>query len=194
MKTLCFTIILTLALFPCRLTAEDGNSILKRTAEALAPALAKLDPKADVSFDDNGNTLVITYLPQSYKIHGRSMSGEISPTAHDEIGPSYKGFVMRASIQSKGEIIQAVTPQTLTGPYWKSDIDVTPVEGTTSQLFWGLSYGSRTDSAVLSELRAILSNRKNKTEQTDALNSHAFGTFGTSPAEQALVPKASGSK
>ena len=36
--------------------------------------------------------------------------------------------------------------------------------------------------------------KQNKTEQTDALNSHAFGTFGTSPAEQALAPKASGSK
>jgi hypothetical protein len=35
---------------------------------------------------------------------------------------------------------------------------------------------------------------KNMAEQTDALNSHAFGTFGTSPAEQALVPKAGGSK
>jgi hypothetical protein len=37
--------------------------------------------------------------------------------------------------------------------------------------------------------------KQNKTaEQADALNSHAFGTFGTSPAEQALVTKASGSK
>ena len=35
---------------------------------------------------------------------------------------------------------------------------------------------------------------KKYAEQTDALNSHAFGTFGTSPAEQALAPKASGSK
>jgi hypothetical protein len=31
-------------------------------------------------------------------------------------------------------------------------------------------------------------------EQADAPNYHAFGTFGTSPAEQALVPKASGSR
>ena len=31
-------------------------------------------------------------------------------------------------------------------------------------------------------------------ERTDGPNSHAFGTFGTSPAEQALVPKASGSR
>jgi hypothetical protein len=40
----------------------------------------------------------------------------------------------------------------------------------------------------------ITSIKIKQTEQTDALNSHAFGTFGTSPAEQALVPKASGSK
>jgi hypothetical protein len=31
-------------------------------------------------------------------------------------------------------------------------------------------------------------------DQTDALTSNAFGTLGTSPEEQALVPKASGSK
>jgi hypothetical protein len=31
--------------------------------------------------------------------------------------------------------------------------------------------------------------KKQNPEQTDALNSHAFGTFGTSPAEQALEPK-----
>jgi hypothetical protein len=40
----------------------------------------------------------------------------------------------------------------------------------------------------------FISHSDKKAEQTDALNSHAFGTFGASPAEQALVPKASGSK
>ena len=86
------------------------------------------------------------------------MSGEISLIAHDEIGPSFKGFVFRASIQSKGEVNQGETPQTLVGPYWKTDIDVTPVNGTPSQLFWGLSYGCRTESTVLSQIRMILSN------------------------------------
>jgi hypothetical protein len=40
-------------------------------------------------------------------------------------------------------------------------------------------------------LRCPLQKNKNA-EQADAVNHHAFGTFGTSPAEQALVPKASG--
>jgi hypothetical protein len=41
------------------------------------------------------------------------------------------------------------------------------------------------------EYRFIIRKAEN-TEQTDAANHHAYGTFGTSPAEQALVPKASG--
>lgn len=158
MKTLAFTILFALSLFPCRLPAQDGNTILKRTAAALAPALSKLEPKAEVTIDDDGSTLVISYLPQSFKIHGRSMTGEISSVAHDQIGPSFKGFVLRASIQRKGEINQGVTPQTLVKPYWKTDIDVTPVDGTSSQLFWGLSYGSRTESNVLSQIRTIMGN------------------------------------
>jgi len=36
--------------------------------------------------------------------------------------------------------------------------------------------------------------RSGLVQQTDALNHHAFGTFGTSAAEQPLVPKASGGK
>jgi hypothetical protein len=36
--------------------------------------------------------------------------------------------------------------------------------------------------------------RSGLVQQTDALNSHAFGTYGMSPEDQALVPKASGSK
>ena len=42
-------------------------------------------------------------------------------------------------------------------------------------------------------LRKPYSNHKpNKAEQADAVNPHACGTFGTSAAEQPLVPKASG--
>ena len=161
MNALFFTVIVALALFPCRLSATDKNPVLKRTAAALAPALAQLDPKAEITFENNGNTLVIAYVPQPYKIHGHTMCRESLPIAHDEIGPSCKGFVLKVSIQRKGEVNQAATPQTLVKPYLKTDIDVTPVDGAPSQLFWGLSYGSRTESNVLSQIRTILSN-KNK--------------------------------
>jgi len=49
--------------------------------------------------------------------------------------------------------------------------------------------GNLTDDA-----RALLpkSTETKKAEQSDAVNPHAFGTFGISPAEQARMPKASG--
>lgn len=37
-----------------------------------------------------------------------------------------------------------------------------------------------------------LKDEKQQAEQSDAVNPHAFGTFGISPAEQARMPKASG--
>jgi len=40
----------------------------------------------------------------------------------------------------------------------------------------------------------FLIQKNNKAQQTDPPNYHAFGTFGTSAAEQPLVPKASGSR
>jgi hypothetical protein len=36
--------------------------------------------------------------------------------------------------------------------------------------------------------------RSGLVQQSDAVNPHAFGTFGTSPAEQVRVPKAGGGK
>ncbi len=74
MRMLFSTILFALVLFPSRLSAE-GSPILRRTTEALAPARAKLNPKPEITFDDNGKTLVISYLPQSDKIHGRLVTG-----------------------------------------------------------------------------------------------------------------------
>jgi hypothetical protein len=45
---------------------------------------------------------------------------------------------------------------------------------------------------LLAFVSTIILNKQNS--RTDGPNSHAFGTFGTSAAEQPLVPKASGSR
>jgi hypothetical protein len=62
---------------------------------------------------------------------------------------------------------------------------------TPADILEDIATNSRCPEYLTSKAKAALA--KKKVEQTDALNSHAFGTFGTSPAEQALVPKASGS-
>jgi hypothetical protein len=147
---------------PRRLVAADGNPVLKQVAVALRPVLEKLDPQADIAYPGSASSLVVGYRSQPYKIHGRSMTGEVSPDAHDEIGPSFQGFVLRVHLQDKGEINQAVTPQTIGEPYWQTYLDVTPIEGTQKQIYWALSYGSRTDANLLSQIRKALNGLQRK--------------------------------
>lgn len=124
-------------------------------ASAVQPVLEKLDPKPEIA-PNSGDTLLIAYKAQMFKIHFRSMTGEISPEAHDQLGPSFKGFVLHVHLQNRGEVNQAVTPQTLQEPYWRTDLDVTPLAGTPKQIFWALSYGVRTDPNMLMQLRQRL--------------------------------------
>jgi hypothetical protein len=144
-------------LMPFCLIAADAptNAQLKTVAAALQPVLEKLEPRPEFA-PSSSDTLLITYKAQVYKVHGRSMTGEIFPEVHDQLGPTFKGFVLGIHLQNLGEVNQAVTPQTLQEPYWKTDLDVTPLAGTQKQIFWALSYGTRTDAALLAELRQRL--------------------------------------
>ena len=134
----------------------NENPDLNRVAAALRPVLEKFDIKADITFANPNASLVVSYRTQSCKIHARSMTGEISPDAYDETGPSFKGFVLRVHLQDKGEVNQAVTPQTLQEPYWQTNLEVTPLGGTQKQIYWALSFGSRTDTKLLEQLRKAM--------------------------------------
>jgi hypothetical protein len=134
----------------------DSNAELKTVEKALISVFDRLDPKVKVEY--RGNSLIATYLPQSFKIHGRNKSGEIDAEAHEEIGPSFKGFVLKVHLQPKGTVNQAITPQTIQTPYWPTDLDVTTIASTDKQIYWGLSYGSRTEKELLDKIRAKLKN------------------------------------
>ncbi len=138
--------------------AEESQPRLELQAvvRALQPTLDKLEPAAKVEFEKSSPTVKVLFLPQNFKIHGRSKPGEIAAEAHDEIGPSYKGFVLAVHLESKGEVNQAVTSQTIREPYWQTNLDGTPLRGSDKQIFWALSYGSRADQKVLNELRKLL--------------------------------------
>jgi hypothetical protein len=136
------------------MAAEPSDeAALNAVIRTIQPTLDKLKPEAKVEYPENSRSVRVLYLPQSFKVHGRSMTGEIAAVAHDEIGPSFKGFVLTASLQRKGEANQAVIPQTLTDPYWRTNLDVTPLGKTDKQIFWRLSYGSRMDEKILAEIR-----------------------------------------
>lgn len=132
------------------------NAALAEVASRLQPILSKLDPRPTVSFPKHHTSLVVTYIPQTYKIHGRSRSGQVSTNVYDEIGPGFKGLVLRAHLQPKGEVNQAVTPQTIREPYWQTDLDVTAIGDTDKQVYWALSYMSRTPTNVLADIRSAM--------------------------------------
>ena len=161
MKPTLSRICLLALLLPCSLLAADATTTpeLKMVAAALKPVLEKLEPRPEIG-PDGGDTLFVAYKAQRFKIHGRSMTGEISPEAHDQLGPSFRGFVLSIHLQNRGEVNQAVTPQTLQEPYWRTDLDVTPLAGTQKQIFWALSYGVRTEPDLLAHLRQRLQRLK----------------------------------
>lgn len=126
---------------------------LKTIADTVKMAIGKINPSPQIEYSNQGKTLTVTFLPQTFKVHNVSLTGEVSKEAHDEIGPSYQGFVLSAHLQPKGEVNMLVTPQTIRRPYWNMDLDVTQLAGSDKQAYWALSYGSRTDKAMLDAIR-----------------------------------------
>jgi hypothetical protein len=137
--------------------AGETNEVLGHIETKLRGALTRLQPAPAFEYlKDYRGSLQVTYLPQTFLIHHHDMTGRIATNALEEAGPSYKGFVLRVDLQPLGEVNQAVIPQTLREPYWRTDLDVTTVGGTTNQIFTVLSYGSRTDKELLQNIRRVL--------------------------------------
>lgn len=157
MKPLLATFSICWSLLTACLIADDQDRRdLQRIAGAFDSILGDLDPKAEVRYPDGTRSVVISHRTQDFKIHGRSMTGEISPRAHDRIGPGFQGFILTARLQDRGEVNQAVTPQTLQEPYWQTLLDVTPLHGTDKQVFWSLAHGSRVDQGLFSGIQKVL--------------------------------------
>ena len=154
------SLILAMLAVGCAAFADDSQAPeLGQVVAALQPITAALSPAAEVKAT-GPSSVTISYRTQTFKIHGGSMSGEFAKEAHDEVGPTSKGFVFSVDVQKKGEVNQAATPQTLRRPYWETYIQVTPVSGSDRQLYWGLSYGSRTDTNLLAQIRQAIEHMK----------------------------------
>jgi hypothetical protein len=159
MKTKQMRIVVVLGLLPSLLMAGDitTNAVLTTVASALRPILERLDPKPIVEYPEYyPGSICVTFLPQTYKIHPHSMTGEIFTNLVEEVGPSFNGFILSAEVLPRGYVTPLATPQTLHEPYWLTDIDVTPMGQTDKQIYWVLSYGGRMSTKVLDEIRTTL--------------------------------------
>ena len=83
--------------------------------------------------------------------HGPSKVGERSREAHEVVGPSHNGFLVRIHLQEPGTVNQAVVPQTIREPYWNKDIGVHRLSSG-EQVYVATSYGSKLDAAIQQRL------------------------------------------
>lgn len=144
--------------------ARKPDPILLKTEKALRSALAKVGNELSFEFPAHTRSLVVKYRIRKFMVHDRSKTGEVSVDAHERVGPSFRGFLLRAHVQKKGTVNQAVVPQTIREPYWQTDLDVVEVAGTDWQLYWALSYGTRTDKSLLRSVRNAITGLSNAEE------------------------------
>jgi hypothetical protein len=134
---------------------NQRDPVLSLTEKAIKSAVAISIPNLKLTFEypKHSKSLVVKYKTRKFMIHSGSKIGRYSEKAHEEEGPSYQGFLLSLHLQKKGIVNQVVIPQTIRQPYWRTDLNVTIVDKSDRQLYWGLSYGSRTDEKLLAIVR-----------------------------------------
>ena len=155
--------------------AQESRPVLRQVEEQLRPVLAVLTPPPTVEYPEYSQSLLVCYRPQKFLVHGRSKTGEWFTNVVEQVGPSFTGFVLRIHLERLGEVNPAVTPQTIQEPYWRTFLDVTPIAGTTNQIYWALSSAGGTDEQVLARVRQVLGSLagrepKPRAEQDGAAN------------------------
>jgi hypothetical protein len=157
------------------LTAAQGQEsrlVLRQVEERLRAILVDLTPSPRLEYPEYSQSLVVYYRPQKFLVHGRSKTGEWSTNVVEEIGPSFKGFVLRVHLEALGEVNQAETPQTIQEPYWRTFLNITPIAGTTNQIYWALSSANRTDEKLLVGVRQALESLAERGLKTKAETQH----------------------
>lgn len=119
----------------------------------------------DAKFKVEGNTFTAKHGTMMFTVHGRFMSGEIRPKAHQEEGPNFKGFLLTVTLEQGHRVNQAATPQTLRQPYWKTYINDPLTEDGENQYWIRFSYGSRLDEKLKKAILDALPNGRSKRER-----------------------------
>jgi hypothetical protein len=182
MNVFCKCLILAvLAIGAVSAPAEEPTSVVQQVEQAVKPALAGLSPAPTIEHErgEDGAILVIRYEVRKFLVHGTYKSGDWLTNAEEKIGPKATGFVLTINLEKLGALEQLVTPQTLHEPYWQTFVDVTPVAGTTNQIYWALLYGARTDQPLLERLKRALGHlAANETRKAIGPNGAANTTKG----------------
>lgn len=164
MKTMVLIFALVcLPLFAEGKTSEAESSvaikaaILKRFEGQIRPILETLSPAPIVEYLGNSTSLRVAYLPQTFTVHARNnRTGEFSQATHEEVGPSFKGFVFVVRFESKEIPQQLALPFLSKEAYWSTYADLVSRARATWDIGFLMSYGTHTDMTVVGKLQTTL--------------------------------------
>lgn len=95
---------------------------------------------------------VYRYHTQAFMIHTIHKTGEVSKTAHEQVGPNVDGILLQVTLQDGPYQGAAEIPQDLREPYWTTFLNAYPM-ATGKYLWMQLSYGSRADKKLIEALK-----------------------------------------
>jgi len=135
--------------------ASQRDPVFSLAEKEIRSAVMTLDPNLTLLYEypKSYNALMVKYKARKFMVHGASKIGKYSEKAHEKEGPSYQGFILRLHLQKAGTVNQAKVPQTIKGPYWRSDLNITLIDKSDKQFYWALSYGSRPDKKLLTAVK-----------------------------------------
>jgi len=137
---------------------EDYSDPIIRTLRAeIKKELVELDPKPtfEVPRSSDARTLIVRYRTRDYHVHTYDNKGRIRGTLSSSEGPSDEGFLLNIHIQYLGRTNNAVTLQPIQHKHWKEDVAVYKVEKEFKQIYFSLSYNTKTDPDLIATLKKI---------------------------------------
>ncbi len=137
-----------------------AQSLLDRVSEIVS------EHYPEVKMQREGDVYTFAHATRPFMVHGRSMTGQVSESAREVVGPSYTGFILRLDYHDKNQVYQPELPQLLNKPYWSTYIIRFDIEADKKHYFISFSYGSRLDEAFRKKIFEILNEQNKPVEPT----------------------------
>jgi hypothetical protein len=131
-----------------------AEEVLFAVERGLAGIVKGLKPAPRVN--RNGRSVMFGYKTRSFTVHTSDKLGRRSKKALEMVGPSRDGLMVRVSLVDKRYAGAAEIPQEMRQPYWTSYVNAYPVLRGRQHLYLFMTYGRRTDRAVVNRIEALL--------------------------------------
>jgi hypothetical protein len=139
-------------------TAETAKpQALVELEPILLKVMQQAQPQATLAYTEG--ELVGQYQTQKFMVHTIYKTGAISEQSREELGPNFQGFLLKLTVQKAAYQGAADWPYGVWHRiYWDTYINEYQLPDKTGYLRLELSYGARSDTKLLSDVRRAIAN------------------------------------